>query len=798
MAILEVKDLTFRYAGVTKNALNDVSFSINEGDITVILGRSGCGKSTLLRCIKSSVMPVGQLFGSIIIEGKDAVSLNDRENAVLIGYVTQDPDAQIVTDKVWHELAFGLESIGEDSTTIRRRVAEIGSYFGISDWFHRDICSLSGGQKQLLNLASVLTMRPRLLIFDEPTSQLDPVAADSFLSVIKRINTDFGTTVIIAEHNLNNLPINHASVFYMSDGTIKAVGKIPDVAQVINKDFPFDSVLLPSSARISFEAAGKGVSSIADARCILNEYSNNHELFPVSPRCVISHSSESILSAEKVYFRYEKNSPDVLTSFSIDAFSGEWIALFGANGSGKSTALSVLAGVYRPYSGHVHSSGRVAMLPQEVQTLFSHESVRDELLDIVGYDNESKLTFVVEYCSLNDLLDRHPFDLSGGESQRLALALILLSDPEIILLDEPTKGMDRSSTDSIGRILDRLVCDGKTIIMSSHDIDFCASHATRCVLLFDGSVAVSDSVDRFYEDNTFYTTVAYRIAKEIVPNAITTEDVLSAITGDANRYCGDYGLRDGNEVIEENKLNIEKREGLFGKAALPSLFALLTVFIFVPAALFFGFLYLDPKHFYITSTAIIVMGLIPFFYSFERSRPKARDIVSVAVFCAIGVAARAAFFMVPEFKPVLALCVLYGAVFGSEIGFLCGSVTMLVSNMLFSQGPWTPWQMYAMGLVGFLAGLICRGDLMKHRVPLALFGFFSAIVVYGGIMNPVAALIWGGEVLSLSVIIGYYVAGFPLDVIHAAASFVFLLLLSQPILNKFKRLKLKYNVLSGA
>ena len=796
MAILEIDSLTFRYPGATTDALRGVSLAVDEGDIAVLFGPSGCGKSTLLRCVKSAVAPNGVSSGSILFDNSPLSSLSDRDFASQIALVGQDPDAQLVTDKVWHELAFGLESLGEDSGTIRRRVAEISSYFGISDLFHRDVCTLSGGQKQILSLASAAVTHPRLLLLDEPTAQLDPVAANAFMSLVRRMNDDFATTVVIAEHHLDSIPLDRAKLFCMSNGAIAASGGLAEAASKIKRSAPRLLVSLPAAARISLAIGDECASSVAEARSAVCRRAAASEPLPVPPRRTPPPDGKTLLSVKNVSFRYEKNGMDILDGFSLEARAGEWITLFGANGAGKSTALSVLAGAEKAYAGRVERFGRVSMLPQEPRTLFSQTSVRGELLAAAKNDAK-KADAAARTCMLEGLDSRHPFDLSGGETERLALALVLLSDPDVLLLDEPTKGLDKASAAKIGAILDKLAAEGRTVITSSHDADFCAAHATRCVLMFDAAIADDEPVAKFFADNAYYTTAAARIAHGKIPDALTTEDVIYALTGIAPEAPDDGAENVPGALSPPSDPPPERAPMIEDKPALPSLLTLLTVLLFVPAALALGFIFLDPKYYYVTSTAIVILGLFPFFYSFEKRRPKARDVVTLAVICAIGVASRAAFIMLPQFKPVLALCVVCGAAFGSEIGFLCGAVSMLVSNIMFSQGPWTPWQMYAMGLVGFIAGIVCRRAVLRRRLPLAFFGAFAAIAVYGGIMNPVSALIWGGEALSAPVILGYYAAGFPLDAVHAAASFIFLFLLSRPTLEKFTRLKTKYNVLSG-
>lgn len=874
MALLEIRDLSFRYNGAASNTLSNVDLSLEEGQIGIIFGLSGCGKTTLLRLLKPSVSPAGESGGTVLYDGKDIKTLSERTSVAEIGYVTQDPDGQIVTDKVWHELAYGLESLGADDSEIRRRVAEISSFFGITPWLHSDTASLSGGQKQILNLASVMVCRPRLLILDEPTAQLDPIASSDFISIISKLNKELGTTVLMAEHRLDQSAGICDLCAFMSEGRLRFVGSMAECAKYV---FEFDrrlSVLLPCAVRISLYAGGPIALTVPEARECLR--SRVDDLRPLQPQHISEDSAEKnvVLHGRDLFFRYGKESPDVLKGFSLDVREGEWVTLFGANGSGKSTALSVLAGIEKNYSGKIRRPKRISYVPQNVCLMFSQNTVQKELQKASASENTTK-ELLVKFA-LADLAESHPFDLSGGEAHRLAVAVALSRDPELLVLDEPTSGLDAVSADLIGGELDRFVERGNAVIMASHDVDFAAAHSTRCAMMFDGALTAEDSLRDFIKGNSFYTTAARRIARDMIPEAFTARDVICSLTGkepegfdtadtdgnssgsgapiqrreagnaekvitwrrivgivfailgiagliytavtggfsefarinegtDVPRLIAAYSFLilcfalsavcfgiDGRKRSYINYINKEKISRPVSSGAI----SILSTFVLIPLSLWFGVKYLSSGQYYITATAVLVLCLVPFYISFERKRPKARDVVAIAVICALGVASRAAFFMVPQFKPVLALCVLVGASFGAETGFICGSVTMLVSNLLFSQGPWTPWQMYAMGLVGFLAGMFFRRAGSRRRIPLALFGAFSAVVIYGGIMNPITALLWAGDSLNASLILTYYLTGLPLDLIHAAASVIFISLFADPMLEKFERLKVKYNVLN--
>ncbi len=458
MACLEIRSLTFAYPNVAFPALSQVSLTIDTGAFVTLAGPSGCGKSTLLRQLKTSLAPHGVRTGEILFEGTPLDRVDVRTQTAKIGFVMQDPESQIVTDKVWHELAFGLESLGYDTPSIRRRVAEMASYFGIASWFHRDVRELSGGQKQLLNLAAVMAMQPSVLILDEPTAQLDPIAATNFLETVSRINRDLGTTVLITEHRLEEvLPMSDV-VAIMDAGRIVCSGTPAEVGETLRgmRHAMFRSMPTPMRVFAATPPFGSCPVTVREGRTWLDGYRTARGLNDVPPEDVPpSRGGVPALTLDNVWFRYEREQPDVLRGLSLRAYPGEFVAVLGGNGAGKSTALAVAAGLRRPYRGRVQLDGvdlakaehpycgLLGMLPQDPRTLFVRKTVREDLQDVLGKagNRESKIREVSACCRIEPLLERHPYDLSGGERQRVALAKVLLLSPKILLLDEPTKGL---------------------------------------------------------------------------------------------------------------------------------------------------------------------------------------------------------------------------------------------------------------------------------------------------------------------------------------------------------------------
>ena len=881
MECFTLKNLSFSYPEQQKKAIDGLNLTIQAGEFVTLCGSSGCGKTTLLRQLKPTLTPHGAREGEIFFEGQPLNSLSLREQSARIGFVLQNPDNQIVTDKVWHELAFGLESLGLDTPTIRRRVAEMASFFGIEGWFYKDVSQLSGGQKQLLNLAAIMAMQPSVLILDEPTSQLDPIAASDFLATVGRINRELGTTVICTEHRLEEVfPYSHR-VLVMDSGKVIADGTPAQVGQALKQEGHrmFASMPTPMQVYAAVDNTLPCPVTVREGRDWLDAFSRENPLGAVPPEQVPPRKSDiPAAKLEEVWFRYEQDSPDITKGLSLEVYPGELLAILGGNGAGKSTTLSLIAGLHKPYRGKVTLMGKeglqpragmLGVLPQDPKALFVKDTVAADLQDALKdahlskEEQSARLGQVIGLCHLEELLDRHPFDLSGGEQQRSALAKVLLQQPRILLLDEPTKGLDTAFQEELAVILRRLTDSGVAIVMVSHDIGFCSRHVHRCALFFDGVIAAQGSPRAFFSGNSFYTTAANRMARHLLPDAITPEDIIAACGGTVPP-APDVPAEDlypplPMEVLED-KIAKEPRKklpwwrkliaaaaglgmaagmacawGWFPAPALPQYglevfivlcltvlaltltqrsgapearqlsqkldkrtkAALLMTLLAIPLTIFIGYFYFGDRRYYLISLLILAETMLPFFLVFEHRKPQARELILIAVLCAIGIAGRAAFLFLPNFKPVTALVILAGVALGGEAGFLVGALTMLLSNMYFQQGPWTPYQMFAMGIIGLLAGVLFRKGLLRRgRLSLSLFGGICAFVIYGGIMNPAAMLMYQ-PIPSWSLLAAYFVQGVPVDLVHAVSTFLFLWLLSQPMLKILDRIKTKYGFYQG-
>ena len=568
MVHFSVQDLTFSYPETDRLVLNHVSLDIRAGQYITLCGRSGCGKTTLLRHLKSVLTPYGNRSGQVLFKGQPLDDVPQIVQSCDIGYVMQNPDNQVVTDKVWHELAFGLESVGFDQRTMRLRVAEMASYFGIQQWFHKDVRDLSGGQKQLLNLASIMAMQPTALILDEPTSQLDPIAASDFLNTVRKINLELGTTIILTEHRLEEVFSVADRVVVMAQGQIIADDSPRKVGDILYERGDDMLPTLPAPMRIYYgvkdanrsvkdavdvtapDSLGDCPMTVREGRTWLSDrYSSALPAHRAVPDEMPFDDStiDAALRVKDVWFRYKRDLPDVLKGANVTVPRGTLFAMVGGNGTGKSTTLRVMCGTERPYRGTVEILGRkmkdwskadlyrgcISMLPQDPQNIFVKSTVRADLeemlvdLHLSPEERDRQVEEIAEAMEISHVLESHPFDLSGGEQQRAGLAKVLLTEPKILLLDEPTKGVDNLYKQRLAHILSKLTDQGTTIIMVSHDVEFCARYADTVSMFFDGSVVTTNTPHRFFSQNSFYTTAANRMSRHVFENAVVDADVIA-------------------------------------------------------------------------------------------------------------------------------------------------------------------------------------------------------------------------------------------------------------------------------
>ncbi|MDF2961045.1 MAG: transporter ATP-binding protein [Paenibacillus sp.] len=553
MAILEIKGLHFTYPEAPAESLSGINLSVGQGEFVVICGSSGCGKTTLLRHIKQELKPVGRSAGSIIYANKP---LHEHEPKWLSGQlamVQQDPENQIVMEQVLQELAFGLENAGCSTPVMRRRIAEMTQVFGLEDWLYKKTYELSGGQKQMLNLAAVLLLRPKLLLLDEPTAQLDPVAAKQFLQMVHRLNEEFGMTVIMTEHRLDELFPLADRIVMMDKGAIKYEGTpsgvINQIGQVRDPLFwgylpALSKLYLAAEANNGFQAATNVPLTIKEGRTWLSQFNKTEPMEKRQQMEEATSRQNRLLECKELQYQYDRASPVVLHRLDLTVYANDYLTILGGNGAGKSTLLQLMAGLLKPVRGKVLLSGQdigmvketvrhrtIGYLSQNPMSYFLHDTVHEELEYAAQRaklsDPKQDIAKLVDLFELRHVLSKHPHDISGGERQKAALACILLARPELLLLDEPTKALDPHSKQAWGELLQTLHSQGLTIVIVTHDVEFAARYAARCAMLFDGMISSAGAPAPFFSENYFYTTVINRLVRDRYPEALTYEEVLT-------------------------------------------------------------------------------------------------------------------------------------------------------------------------------------------------------------------------------------------------------------------------------
>ncbi|GIP39396.1 ABC transporter ATP-binding protein [Paenibacillus sp. J31TS4] len=580
MAILTADNVSFRYPEEQRNALTDVSLTIREGEFVVVCGASGSGKSTLLRLLKQAVRPVGALSGQLLFRGRPLEELNEREAAARIGLVFQNPESQIVMDRVWHELAFAMENLGFEPSLMRRRLAEMAHAFGLEPLLGQSVHALSGGQKQLVNLASVLLLQPDLLLLDEPVAQLDPVAARDLLQLVHRLNRECAMTVLISEHRLEDVSPLADRIVYLKDGRIAYDGTPQEICRRMDEAGDEEAMRsLPSVTRLYLQAcrleggmssadepapftvragrewlltrlrpdgereAGGGAVSAAraDEASAPKAREESHpprDLELEQPGWSVrlprtdAGSPAPLVECREITYQYERGGQEVLRKLSLAVREGELLAVLGGNGAGKSTLLQLLGGLRKPLRGKLRTQPglRAGYLPQNPLLLFSGETVREELAEAARNARQPEpgaaVADVLASLGLEGLEERHPYELSGGQQQRAAIASVLLGRPSLLLLDEPTKGLDPLAKEQLAELLEELREQGMTIVLVTHDVEFAARRASRCAMLFEGAIAAEDAPAAFFRDNYFFTTAVGRMTRGLLPGMLTYEEVI--------------------------------------------------------------------------------------------------------------------------------------------------------------------------------------------------------------------------------------------------------------------------------
>ncbi|WP_042222165.1 ABC transporter ATP-binding protein [Oceanobacillus manasiensis] len=531
MEILSAKNISFTYPLEETPALRNVDFHIHKGEFVVMCGASGSGKSTLLHLIKQEIAPHGQLAGTMFYKGEP---LHNETPPQDIGIVFQDPENQIVMENVMEELLFGMENKGYRTAVMRKKVAEMTHYFGLSHLLNKRTSELSGGEKQMVNLVSVLLLDPDLLLLDEPTAQLDPIAAKEFIQTLAQLNREFGMTILMVEHRLEELFAVADRVLVLDQG-MKKMDEQPREAVAMLQDHPVLQYFLPSSSRLFLHYESEVIPenipiTVREGRDWLRtKHVDSREISQIEEH------SAPYLTLNEIDFQYKRNTSPILHNLSLTVKKGELLAILGANGTGKSTLLKVIAGILRQQHGKIVingektkklESGAVSYLPQNPALYFLEDTLIAEYKQIIKKhkqeNGEAQIHNLLSKFGLTALKDRHPADLSGGELQKAALLGTILENPAILLIDEPTKGLDPFSKRMFGDLLGDLRNQGLTIVMVTHDVEFAANYATRCSMLFQGDVSITESTSDFFKANTYYTTVMNRISRKTSATPVIT------------------------------------------------------------------------------------------------------------------------------------------------------------------------------------------------------------------------------------------------------------------------------------
>lgn len=489
MESIKCKELTFTYPTSEYPAIKEASFSVSAGELCLLIGESASGKSTLLKLLKKELSPAGTMTGEIDIAGT-------------VGYVSQNVEESIVCDRVRAELSFGLTNMGVAGDIIDLMVAEVASYFNLSDKLDKDVSTLSGGEKQIVNLAAVMIMKPSILLLDEPTSQLDPVSAIRFNEMIAKLHRDFGTTIIMSEHNIDSLIDIADSILLLQNGNLAIKDTVPNVVRYMSDNSLDIADIIPVRMRL-FD----GLVSVADCKnAVKNIALNDLHKSDIN--------TDVAINVKRISFAYDRGA-DVLSDLSLNVYSGKINAVLGPNSSGKSTLLKVIAGVKKNYRGKVKCSARVSMLCQNVYDLFTKERCCDEV----------EFGEITDMLGIDYIASQHPYDLSGGEAQRLAIAKVLQTDADIILFDEPTKGFDPVLKKKLADIMHSLCKMGKTILLVSHDVEFVGEYADYCSFLSRGRIIATADRKAFFSSLSFYTT---QIAQITDGKCVSYQDFVDA------------------------------------------------------------------------------------------------------------------------------------------------------------------------------------------------------------------------------------------------------------------------------
>jgi energy-coupling factor transporter ATP-binding protein EcfA2 len=543
--MIRFKHLTYRYPGAELPVLQDLSLQIREGEFLLVIGPSGAGKSTLLRCLNGLVPHFygGTIAGQVTVDGRDPLALGPKGMASAVGFVLQDPEAQFVVDKVEDELAFAMENQGLAPIVMRKRVEEVLDQLNIAHLRQRSVNTLSGGERQRVAIAAVMTLQPQVLVLDEPTSQLDPQAAEEVLDTLVRLNQDLGLTIVLSEHRLERVVQYIDRILYLPG---QGQSPILDEPRAVLSQVDLTPPLITLAKALDWSPLPL---TIKEGRRFARQFARSRAKSAGHDSCLSNLQSPISITVQGLGYSY--NGHPALQDVSLEVRQGEFVALMGRNGAGKTTLLKQLVGLLKPDQGQVQIAD-----PKAEQLMDTRRVATEEIIRVVGYvpQNPNALLFndtvrqeldftrrghglepsdygpLLGTMGLTGHTEHYPRDLSVGERQRVALASILVAEPQILLLDEPTRGLDYQQKTALVGFLQHEKVRGRTIVMATHDVELVANCADRVVLLGDGQVVVDGPARQVMSESLVFASQINKLFRD--PDLLTVEDVLGSQTPD--------------------------------------------------------------------------------------------------------------------------------------------------------------------------------------------------------------------------------------------------------------------------
>ncbi|MDD4048846.1 MAG: ABC transporter ATP-binding protein [Clostridia bacterium] len=545
MSYIEIKDLTYYYPNTTKPALDKVNLTIDEGDFVLLIGGSGSGKSSLVRALAGLIPQFygGKYGGEVKIRGNVVCEMDKKQLVGEVGMVFQDPESQLVMNSVEQELVFGMENLGLNNNLMKRRIMEVQGALSLSSIMGANISELSGGQKQKVVLASVLAMQPEILILDEPTSQLDPVAGEEILTIIRRLNEENGITVILVEQRLERCFHLADRFVIMDNGKIAYNGT--NGVQTVKWSVAEKSPFIPPLSRVFALAGQKDIPlTVKEGRKIIKPYCikdgvkneiSKRDNFKGNMTEHKDINCQLLLEIKNVWYEYG-DGKEVLKNINMQVHPGDFLAIMGENAAGKTTLLKNIRGLLKPSRGKIKILNKdiskysveefaktVGYLSQNPNDYLFMPTVREELIftmDNLGLKDNKIIDDLLEKLQISKYAEVNPRDLSSGERQRVALAAILVASPQVLVLDEPTRGLDYEFKNELGKLLLDIQKQGVAILLVTHDVEFAAEYASEVLLMNQGDIVVEGSREEVLSKSTFYSPqiskLFYGIKEDIV------------------------------------------------------------------------------------------------------------------------------------------------------------------------------------------------------------------------------------------------------------------------------------------